>query len=482
MPMMIKPHLQALSRIYVLMSLLLFPLIHNCKAQENELDINDDIFTKPDSLSPSLSPDGPLSPTTLQPTSSPSEYANSTLNRLNGHASCRIVRDLYCMWTDEEGVDALSNMNDTEIEKTITQTARELGVWYRPLVQGEIDYWKQNSTSDRQTKGGWAGYSGTTGKTNIEVRALAMGVVIKGISNIDAVLGTFDATLKLYFFNITEGPFSTIREAVDTIYKDDSRTTATKDLDYYRLHDDHLPDAWKKKKTQDGEFVHPDGTCSAAAMSSMKPIPMDNFDIFDVMRLPGLKAESWPQAVANGEGYLSYVDVIGVTLKTRPLNREFYPVQTDLLDIFFEMGASNLITEDQRIVKQLLCLHPSYTGFSNDVYGSDAKAGMGTSNALTMVPYMAYDRVEPWFTPDNDQFYYDEERQRSKFGRGSDLQRMIGLRIIVEHPPGKGWFEVLPILFVSLAEIANFVSSDAKNVGAWSMVQALLGVSMLSVV
>jgi hypothetical protein len=54
---------------------------------------------------------------------------------------------------------------------------------------------------------------------------------------------------------------------------------------------------------------------------------------------------------------------------------------------------------------------------------------------------------------------------------------MIGLRIIVEHPPGKGWIAVLPILFVSLLAVANFVASDATTVGAASMLQALFGVS-----
>jgi len=220
--------------------------------------------------------------------------------------------------------------------------------------------------------------------------------------------------------------------------------------------------------------VHPDGICTASVVSTMKPIPFNTFKFDEVLRLPRSKATIHPRADASG--HLSHVDV-SASFTTRSLNREFYPFQIDLLDMLFEMGSSNLITEDQRIVKNLLCLHPSYTGFGNYVYGSDAKAGMETSDALTMVPYIYYDFVEPWITADNDHFHYNETRQTSEFGRGFNLRRMIGLRIIVEHPPGKGLFEVLPILFISLTSIANFVSSDAATVGASSMVQALLGVS-----
>jgi hypothetical protein len=52
-----------------------------------------------------------------------------------------------------------------------------------------------------------------------------MGVVITGITDIDVIHGTFDATLKLYFFKLTE-EFTTIRDAMSTIYRNDSRTTA----------------------------------------------------------------------------------------------------------------------------------------------------------------------------------------------------------------------------------------------------------------
>jgi hypothetical protein len=335
------------------------------------------------------------------------------------------------------------------------------------------------------------GFSVST-SANVEVRALAMGVVINGISNVDPVHSTFDATLKLYFFNITEEPFSTIHDAADTIYKKSSRTTvATKrtnaaNFTYFRLHEEDKADAWRFPETKDGERVHPDGICTASVMSTMKPIPMDKFKFDDVLRFPRSTTIIHPTADENGN--LSHVDVIA-SFRTRPLNQEFYPFQIDLLDMFFEMGSSNLITEDQHIVKQknLLCLHPSYTytgsGWFDDL---DAKAGMQTSDSLTIVPYIYYqydhaEPAEPWITADNDHFHYnetfDETSQTPGFGQEFNLRRMIGLRIIVEHPPGKGWIAVLPILFVSLLAVANFVASDATTVGAASMLQALFGVS-----
>jgi hypothetical protein len=82
---------------------------------------------------------------------------------------------------------------------------------------------------------------------------------------------------------------------------------------------------------------------------------------------------------------------------------------------------------------------------------------------------MFFDRIEPWYQDRTSQFRYNETRQRLTIGNGNNLQRMIGLRIIVQHPPTKGWFEVLPILFVSLTSIANFISSEPTQIGATSM-------------
>jgi hypothetical protein len=488
MSMMIKRHCRVrISPSILILSLLL--LHPSCKAQDENSGLNSNIFTKPE-FTPTFSPNGNgtlIPPSTLLPTKSPSEYNDESIfYGLIGHERCEIHRGIYCNMTGDgvdlnifHRVEILNTTQITRIEEEICRTVcpwmvGELGVSYRPLVRAQINYLARTGTKPR-------GFS-VSKYADVEVRALAMGVVISGISTVDPVHGTFDATLKLYFFDITNEPFSTIHEAVDTIYKKSSRTTAATNTNstsaddsiFFRLHEEDKADAWKFPETEDGERVHPDGICTASVVSTMKPIPFNTFKFDEVLRLPRSKATIHPRADASG--HLSHVDV-SASFTTRSLNREFYPFQIDLLDMLFEMGSSNLITEDQRIVKNLLCLHPSYTGFGNYVYGSDAKAGMETSDALTMVPYIYYDFVEPWITADNDHFHYNETRQTSEFGRGFNLRRMIGLRIIVEHPPGKGLFEVLPILFVSLTSIANFVSSDAATVGASSMVQALLGVS-----
>ena len=143
------------------------------------------------------------------------------------------------------------------------------------------------------------------------------------------------------------------------------------------------------------------------------------------------------------------------------------------------MGGIDLIDEDQHIVETLLCFHPAYSGFSNHVFGSDIEAGHETSDSLRMIPYMAFDRTEPWLSGKSDQYYYGEYRQKAAAGDGSGLQRKLGLRIIVEHPLSKGVYRILPLLFVSFAAVANFVSSNPELVGGTSMIQALLGVNSL---
>ena len=194
--------------------------------------------------------------------------------------------------------------------------------------------------------------------------------------------------------------------------------------------------------------------------------------------MPGKRASLFePSIVADSEGNLNYVQLTS-SFNTSPINREFYPAQIDLLDLLFEMGTSQLINDGQRIVQHLLCLHPSYTGFGNSVSGADAEGGIETSDALAIVPHMTFDRVEPYFSTSNDQFYFGEVRQQSIRGLGGRLQSMIGLRIIVHHPKSKAWVMVTPILFVSLTTVANFLASNFEDIGAWSMVQALLSVSV----
>lgn len=107
-------------------------------------------------------------------------------------------------------------MNSSEIEEDVTQNlVVDLGVSYQPLVSASVDYW----SDDTKEAIPWIGYTATAKENNekFKVRALAVGVIITSISNIDSIKGIFEASLKLRFYEITEGPFKTIREAVDTI-------------------------------------------------------------------------------------------------------------------------------------------------------------------------------------------------------------------------------------------------------------------------
>eukprot|EP00804_Cyclotella_cryptica_P008548 CCRYP_007545-RA/>CCRYP_007545-RA protein AED:0.14 eAED:0.14 QI:299/1/1/1/0.6/0.5/6/1648/753 len=474
--------------------------------------ITDDVFTKPteptnvpDTQPPSLAfptmppdtqPDQTYEPNvdpeasspTLEPTPA-APAPNPALIRLVGRNSCSIARDIYCVEATQQFIDAMRPKSNAEIEKFVKKTmVDEIGVSYSPLVSANVEYWSDalGENATESVNPGWNGFSFDRGSENFEVTALAMGIIITSVSNIDSVRGTFMATLKLYFYNITETPFPTIRAAVNTIYKSTSKTTVRDCSDgrncmgqYFRLHEHDLPGAWEARTTGDGEIVRPDGICNASVISTMRPIKADDFVVENVLIIPQLRSRAWFTKVADEEGYLTHVDILPVELKFRPINRKFFPFQIDLLDLFFEMGSSSLIHENQKIVKHMLCLHPSFSGFSNYVFGSDIEGGHSTSDALTMVPYMFFDRIEPWYQDRISQFHYNETRQRLPIGNGNNLQRMLGLRIIVKHPPTKGWFEVLPILFVSLTAIANFVSSDPIQIGATSMVQALLGVNSL---
>ncbi|KAL7544193.1 hypothetical protein ACHAWF_007574 [Thalassiosira exigua] len=449
------------------------PLLHgNCNAQDDGLV--EDVFTK---TTPSDAPveAGAPSPPTLSPTPLPT-FASfgcsnaSASTRFVGRQGCKLSRDIFCIDITQDSFDKVQGMDANEKEDAITQAMyNRLGVSYRPFVQGHVDYWAQNATDEIES--GWTGYAVEEGSDcdKFEVQALALGVVIKSITNIDSVAGTFDAALKLHYYNITEGPFDRVQDAVDAIYKDTSRTTA-QDMTYFRLNDHEIDDAWSGVKTEDGERAHPDAVCKPSAMKTMRPIRAEEFNL-DLLRLPHLNVAISPKPVVDKEGYLSYVDIVKASFKFKPINRKYFPVQNDILDIFFEFPSANLIDESQKIVKHMLCLHPSFSGFSNHVFGSDIEGGHSTSDSLKMIPYMYFDRVEPWIRRNySSQFNYDAHRQRSQIGDGSNLQRMLGLRIIVEQPREKGYFEVLPILFVSLAAIANLISSDPEKIGPTSMV------------
>ena len=174
------------------------------------------------------------------------------------------------------------------------------------------------------------------------------------------------------------------------------------------------------------------------ALRSMKPILADDFST-DLIRLPGVRDKyDLTREVTDEAGYLRYVEITGAEFKFKPINRKFYPVQIDLLDIVFDMGSIDLIDKDQDIAEYLMCFHPAYSGLSNHVFGSDKDAGSETSDSMEMIPYLSFDRVEPWLSVD-EQYSYGPDRQRAIIGNGSRLQRKLGLRVIVKQPASKGW-------------------------------------------
>ena len=267
-----------------------------------------------------------------------------------------------------------------------------MGISYQPLIDANLEY---INNSNPVVRSEWFGYSATEDSTQYEVRAMAMGVVITSISDIDSIEGRFLTNLRIHLYEITAGsPFSSMAEAFDTIYKSTSVTTRSSNQNlktYYRLNDEELSGAWEERTTDTDETVTPDGVCSGKALSSLKPIKYDESLLDRFIRLPHVH-KIWPTEVLDDEGNLRFIEIIGAQFKYKPINRNFYPVQTDLLDIFIDMSSTDLIDEDQLIVNNLLCLHPAYSGFSNHVFGSDAEGGHITSDSLTMIPFLTYDR------------------------------------------------------------------------------------------
>jgi len=389
--------------LYIILLYIAYLLICNAQVEEAEEGIPiDGIFAKD---SPTEAPNNSsinnnpqenslptISPETLSPSQFPSEEPtsyNSTLETMTLvlQESCRLGRDIYCLDTNNDAL-SFTGMNGTEREDYILD---DLGISYQPLIDATLDYVDSNPNTTNR----WLGYTATENSTQYEVRAMAMGVVITSISDINTIEGRFLTNLRIHLYEITENsPFSSMTEAFNTIYKDTSMTTRSDNQNlksYYRLHDEELSGAWEERTTETNETVVPDGICSGKALSSMEPIKYDD-SLMELIRLPHLHNRIWPTAVLDTEGNLRFIEILGAQFKYKPINRNYFPVQIDLLDIFFDMSSTDLIDEDQLIVSNLLCLHPAYSGFSNHVFGSDKEGGHITSDSLTMIPFLAYDR------------------------------------------------------------------------------------------
>eukprot|EP00956_Cyclotella_meneghiniana_P030578 scaffold77299_cov52-Cyclotella_meneghiniana.AAC.3 len=429
------------SLLCVLSVLLIILSNKTCISQSDESGLSEDVFTKPTynntlppSLAPSQTPDqiDPASDEIFIDPTETDDRTNTSKVYMKGESSCSISRDTYCVEATQVLIDGLESHEDYAISEALTDLmVGQLGMSYEPFVSANIDYWNSSFSADgakETVKPGWKGFAFPEESQNYQVKGLAMGVIVKSISDIDSVQGTYMASIKLYFWNITK-PFQTMREAVDKMYQTSSRTTrkdhcgrTNRDRNctghFYRLHDHDLPGAWEASETDDGEVVRPDGICNPSAVTSMQPIKANDFVWENVLRMPQLTSRILPTIIADDEGYLTHVEIEAVPLKFRPINRKFYPMQIDLLDMVFEMHSSNLIDEDQNIVQRLLCFHPSFTGFSNHVFGSDAEADLFLE--------------EPWYNLGRSQLYYGKYRQKLSIGNGNYLQRMLGLRIIVK--------------------------------------------------
>ena len=158
-----------------------------------------------------------LSPETLSPSQFPSEEPtsyNSTLETMTLvlQESCRLGRDIYCLDTNQGSELDFTGMNGTEREDFMSD---DVGISYQPLIDATLDY--VDSNPNPVITDGWLGYTATENSTQYEVRAMAMGLVITSISDINTIEGRFLTNLRIHLYEITEGsPFSSMAEAFNT--------------------------------------------------------------------------------------------------------------------------------------------------------------------------------------------------------------------------------------------------------------------------
>lgn len=81
---------------------------------------------------------------------------------------------LQCRDAPQEYIDALDNMNTSQIEEAVTDhLVGELGVSYMPLVDGAVNYWSNLNYTREE---GWTGYTINEETEKFEIRGLAMGM------------------------------------------------------------------------------------------------------------------------------------------------------------------------------------------------------------------------------------------------------------------------------------------------------------------
>lgn len=107
-------------------------------------------------------------------------------------------------------------------------------------------------------------------------------------------------------------------------------------------------------------------------------------------------------------------------------------------------------------------------GFGRHVVGVESK-----HDKLTMIPYLATTLSEPWWF-ERGHFSYSLEEKREQLRQGNLLNRVLAVRIKVEHANHKGWLASFGFFFASLSALLSFVSDNAFSVNSSSMLRAII--------
>ena len=110
-------------------------------------------------------------------------------------------------------------------------------------------------------------------------------------------------------------------------------------------------------------------------------------------------------------------------------------------------------------------------GFGHHVVGVESK-----KDKLTIIPYLSTTLSEPWWL-ERGHFEYSLEKKQEQIEQGNlgnRVNRVLGLRIMVNHGTTKGWLSSFKFFFLSLTAILNFVSDNASSVDAGSMLRAIV--------
>ena len=130
------------------------------------------------------------------------DYDKDYYKSFRHDAPCRVNRDMYCLWTDKEDIVAMSKMNDTEmIGEFINQSlVGELGVSYKALVDGTIDYWTSVDDWGALLKGSDSeegkvdNFSSKQGQAQAQLRVLQ--VMVNGrATHLQTLMKTFKSRL-----------------------------------------------------------------------------------------------------------------------------------------------------------------------------------------------------------------------------------------------------------------------------------------------